>query len=223
MSLDDLFRQLSILIGLPSVYVAGAAAAVVIVARDWRAALYGYALVSVMLALLLSQVIPAEWALQQAIIGGMVAVMLYLSAGQLRGYRSRYQSAELRWPQMASLTSFRLLAVALIGGIFIVARDNIKLPLIEPVLRDAFLWLVLIGLLGLALHEEPLHAGLSLLIVLGGSQLFLFTLTQQRVLVGIMQGGQLLLGLAVAYLVLARGLAVFQPELPPAGPGGGRA
>lgn len=223
MSLDDLFRQLSILIGLPSVYVAGAAAAVVIVARDWRAALYGYALVSVMLALLLSQVIPAEWALQQAIIGGMVAVMLYLSAGQLRGHRSRYQSAELRWPQMASLTSFRLLAVALIGGIFIVARDNIKLPLIEPVLRDAFLWLVLIGLLGLALHEEPLHAGLSLLIVLGGSQLFLFTLTQQRVLVGIMQGGQLLLGLAVAYLVLARGLAVFQPELPPAGPGGGRA
>jgi len=203
--------------------VAGAAAAVVIVARDWRAALYGYALVSVMLALLLSQVIPAEWALQQAIIGGMVAVMLYLSAGQLRGHRSRYQSAELRWPQMASLTSFRLLAVALIGGIFIVARDNIKLPLIEPVLRDAFLWLVLIGLLGLALHEEPLHAGLSLLIVLGGSQLFLFTLTQQRVLVGIMQGGQLLLGLAVAYLVLARGLAVFQPELPPAGPGGGRA
>ncbi len=223
MSLDDLFRQLSILIGLPSVYVAGAAAAVVIVARDWRAALYGYALVSVMLALLLSQVIPAEWALQQAIIGGMVAVMLYLSAGQLRGNRSRYQSAELRWPQMASLTSFRLLAVALISGIFIVARDNIKLPLIEPVLRDAFLWLVLIGLLGLALHEEPLHAGLSLLIVLGGSQLFLFTLTQQRVLVGIMQGGQLLLGLAVAYLVLARGLAVFQPELPPAGPGGGRA
>lgn len=223
MSLDDLFRQLSILIGLPSVYVAGAAAAVVIVARDWRAALYGYALVSVMLALLLSQVIPAEWALQQAIIGGMVAVMLYLSAGQLRGHRSRYQSAELRWPQMASLTSFRLLAVALIGGIFIVARDNIKLPLIEPVLRDAFLWLVLIGLLGLALHEEPLHAGLSLLIVLGGSQLFLFTLTQQRVLVGIMQGGQLLLGLAVAYLVLARGLAVFQPELPPAGSGGGRA
>ncbi len=223
MSLDDLFRQLSILIGLPSVYVAGAAAAVVIVARDWRAALYGYALVSVMLALLLSQVIPAEWALQQAIIGGMVAVMLYLSAGQLRGHRSRYQSAELRWPQMASLTSFRLLAVALVGGIFIVARDNIKLPLIEPVLRDAFLWLVLIGLLGLALHEEPLHAGLSLLIVLGGSQLFLFTLTQQRVLVGIMQGGQLLLGLAVAYLVLARGLAVFQPELPPAGPGGGRA
>lgn len=223
MSLDDLFRQLSILIGLPSVYVAGAAAAVVVVARDWRAVLYGYALVSVMLALLLSQVIPAEWALQQAIIGGLVAVMLYLSAGQLRGNRSRYQSAELRWPQMASLTSFRLLAIALISGIFIVARDNIKLPLIEPVLRDAFLWLVLIGLLGLALHEEPLHAGLSLLIVLGGSELFLFTLTQQRVLVGIMQGGQLLLGLAVAYLVLARGLAVFQPELPPAGPGGGRA
>ena len=77
-----------------------------VVARDWRAVLYGYALVSVMLALLLSQVIPAEWALQQAIIGGLVAVMLYLSAGQLRGNRSRYQSAELRWPQMLRSPAF---------------------------------------------------------------------------------------------------------------------
>ena len=67
---------MGLITGVASPRWAYAAAAVVVVARDWRAVLYGYALVSVMLALLLSQVIPAEWALQQAIIGGMVAVML---------------------------------------------------------------------------------------------------------------------------------------------------
>lgn len=212
MSLDALFRQLSILIGLPSVIVAGAAAVVVVVVRDWRAVLFSYAAISVILALLLSQVIPAEWALQQAIIGGLIAVMLYLSARQLRTRRDVYVSPDLYWPQMASLTSFRLLAVLVIGVTFFAARDNIHLPLIEPVLRDALLWLVLMGLLGLALHEEPLHAGLSLLMVLGSSQLLLFTLIQQRILVGIMQGCQILLGLAIAYLMLARGLAALEPD-----------
>lgn len=222
MSLDALFRQLSILIGLPSVYLAGAAAVVIVVARDWRAVLFGYAVVSVVLALLLSQVIPAEWALQQALIGGLIAVMLYLSARQLRTYRGLYQSPELRWPQMASLSSFRLLAVLLVAVTFIVARDNIHLPLIEPVLRDALLWLVLMGLLGLMLHAEPLHAGLSLLILLGASQLLLFTLIQDRLVVGLMQGVQLLLGLAIAYLMLAHGLSVFQADPQPPAARGGR-
>ena len=37
-----------------------------------------------MLALLLSQVIPTEWALLQAIVGGLITVMLYASTRQLR-------------------------------------------------------------------------------------------------------------------------------------------
>jgi type IV secretory pathway TrbD component len=58
MSLSDLFRQLSLLIGLPAVVLAGIGAAIVIIVRDWRAVLFGYALMSVMLALLLSRLIP---------------------------------------------------------------------------------------------------------------------------------------------------------------------
>ena len=84
MSLADLFRQLSILIGLPAVLLACAGAAVIVVARDWRLGLFGYALVSLMLALLLSQIIPTDWALMQAITGGLIAVILFLSARQLR-------------------------------------------------------------------------------------------------------------------------------------------
>jgi phosphate starvation-inducible membrane PsiE len=207
MSIADLFRQLSLLIGTPTVVLAGVAAVFIVVPRDWRVVLLGYAILTVMLSLLLSQVIPAEWALQQAIAGGLVAVLLYISAGQLRAPSYLGQPRGARWPRMASLTSFRLLAVGLAAGVFWVVRDSIAFPLVSPLFRDAFLWLGMISLMGLALHEEPLHAGLSLLTFLGATQLVLFTLVQRRMLVGILQGGQVLLGLAIAYLIIAQGLA----------------
>jgi hypothetical protein len=229
MSFIDLLRQLSILISLPAVIVAGGAAAVIVVARDWRLALFAYALLSVILALLLAQAVPPEWALLQAIVGGLNAIMLYLSAGQLRGAQRGLSWAGravrgFAWPQMASLSSFRLLTVALAGVTFFIVRDNLQLPLLRPLWRDAFFWLMLMGALGLALHEEPLHAGLALLTILGGFLLLFYTLTQQRMLVGLMEGWQLLLGLVIAYLTLARGLPSdsLRPASGPGSPSGNR-
>ncbi len=221
MSLADLFRQLSILIGLPAVLIAGIGAALVIIARDWRVSLLGYMLVSVMLSLLLSQVIPVEWALQQAIVGGLVAVTLYMSARQLRGHAEVQRLAETRWPLMASLTSFRVLTVGLVAVTFFVLHERISIPLLDDLFRDALVWLVLISVVGLALHEEPLHAGLCLLVFLGAVELLLFTLTQQRVVVGLWQVTQVLVGLAVAYLVLARGLVARTSDGQPGPESGG--
>ena len=164
-----------------------------------------------MLALLLSQVIPTEWALIQAIVGGLVAVMFFLSARQLRWHPASGVSWEARWPQVASLTSFRALAVALAAVAFLALRESIDLPQVDLLFRDMIFWLVLVGLLGLALHEEPLHAGLSLLIVLGGFQLVLFALMQRRMMIALLDGGQLLLGLAISYLMVSRGLDSFAP------------
>lgn len=211
MSLADLFRQLSILIGLPAVLLACAGAAMIVVARDWRLGLFGYALVSLMLALLLSQIIPTDWALMQAITGGLIAVILFLSARQLRWTPNTGQRWELRWPNLASLTSFRLLALVLAAVSFAVVRSRIAIPGLDPLFRDALLWLLMMSLLGLSLHSEPLHAGLSLLVFLGAAELLVFTLFQRRMLVGLWMGGQILLGLAIAYLVVARGLAELTP------------
>lgn len=207
MSLGDLFRQLSLLIGTPAVILAGIGAVLIVVPRDWRIVLFGYAILTVMLSLLLSQVVPTEWALQQAIAGGMVAIMLFLSARQLRGSTQVGLPRSAAWPRVASLTPFRALAVGLAAVTFAAVHDTVSLPIISPLFRDAVLWLGLIGLTGLALHEEPLHAGLSLLTFLGATELVIFTLIQRRMLVGILQGGQVLLGLAIAYLVVAHGLA----------------
>lgn len=212
MSLADFLLQLSHLIGLPVVFLACAGAAITVIVRDWRVSLFGYVLVSVMLALLLSRIVPMQWALLQVIVGGLVAVMLYLSAGQLRTNPREALRWEAQWPRMASLTSFRALTVGLAAAMFFLVHESVELPKLEPLFRDALLWLVMMGLLGLALHEEPLHAGLSLLIFLGGAELLLFTLTQRRMMVGMVQGSQLLLGLAISYLVLARGLTPRTPD-----------
>jgi hypothetical protein len=209
----ELFRQVGLLVGLPIAILAGAGAVLVVVPRDWRAVLFGYALTSVMLSLLLSRVLPGEWALLQTIVGGLVAVMLFLSAGELRAVpHDLPRSAQARWPQMASLTSFRVIAAILAAAAYFILHDRVKLPLVEPLFRDALVWLVMMGVLGLALHVEPLHAGLSLLVLIGGIELLLFTLVQSRTLMGLVMAWQLLLGLAIAYLMISRGLTVLMPD-----------
>jgi hypothetical protein len=215
MTVVDLFRQFSLLVALPAVLLAGVGAVLIVVFRDWRLVLFGYALLTLMLTLLFAQIVPAEWALLQAIVGGLIAVMMFLSASQLRGSWHKGLDWEARWPQVASLSSFRALAAALVAVAFLTVRDSVVLPKVEPLLRDAILWLTMIGILGLALHDEPLHAGLSLLTVMGGAQLLLFSLVQRRMLVGLADAGQLLLGLAISYLMLSRGLAATEPAPEP--------
>jgi hypothetical protein len=203
----DLFRQLSLLVALPATLLAAAGVVLIVVPRDWRLVLIGYILVFTMVAVLLVKLVPAEWALLQALVGALVAVMLYLSARQLGGSWALGFDREARWPQMASLTGFRAMTVALAVVVFFALRQQVELPKVDTLYRDAILWFAMIGLLGLALHEEPLHAGLSLLAILTGSELLLFSLLQQRLWVGLLLGGQLLLGLAISYLVVSRGLA----------------
>jgi hypothetical protein len=207
MSLADFIRQVSILLTLPAVVLMGTAAALIVVARDWRLVLFAYAIETTTLAILLTQRIPMEWALLQAIVGGLVAVMLFLSARQLRDAPVRGAGREGRWPQLASLTSLRVLALILAILAFFTIHERIDLPQASPVMRDGIVWLVLIGIVGLALHEEPLHAGLALLTIIGGFLLLFFGLRPSRLLIGILEAWQLLLGLAIAYLTVSRGLA----------------
>jgi len=215
MTLIDLFRQFSLLVTLPAVLLAAAGMVLILVPRDWRLVLAGYTLVCVMLTILLVKLVPTEWALLQALVGGLVAVMLYLSARQLGGTWAAGFDRELRWPQVSSLMGFRVLIVALAAVAFFVLRQTVDLPKMEALYRDALLWLTMIGLLGLALYEEPFHAGLALLAMLAGSELLLFSLIQQRTWIGLLLGGQLLLGLAISYLVVSRGLSAAQSEPEP--------
>jgi hypothetical protein len=211
----DLFRQFSLLIALPAALLAAAGAVLILVPRDWRLVLIGYILVCMMVTVLLVKLVPVEWALLQTLAGALVAVMLYLSARQLGGRKSFGFDREARWPQVASLLGFRVIVVVLAAVAFSILRQSVELPRVDTLYRDVLLWLTMMGVVGLALYEEPLHAGLSLLAMLAGFELLLFTLIQERIWIGLLLGGQLLLGLAIAYLVVSRGLAATSDEAEP--------
>lgn len=207
MNIFDYLLQVSILLTLPIVILMGVMAGLVVILRDWRLALFAYAFESILLAILLMQRLPIEWALLQMIAGALVAAMLFLSARQLRQAVRPELSREARWPHLSSLGLFRLLAVLLALLAFVGLHTHVLLPVVSATWRDGILWLAIAGGLGLALHEEPLHAGLALLTLVGGVMLLLFSLTPSRTLVGLFGGWQLLLGLAVSYLVVSHGLA----------------
>jgi hypothetical protein len=211
----DLFRQFSLLIALPAALLVAAGAVLILVPRDWRLVLIGYVLVCMMVTVLLVKLVPVEWALLQTLVGALVAVMLYLSARQLGGTGWIGFDREARWPQVASLLGFRVIVVVLAAVAFSILRQRVELPRMDNLYQDVLLWLTMMGVLGLALYEEPLHAGLSLLAMLAGFELLLFTLIQERIWIGLLLGGQLLLGLAIAYLVVSRGLAVTSDEAEP--------
>ncbi len=86
MSLGDLFRQLSLLIGTPAVILAGAAAVLIVVPRDWRIVLFGYALLTVdALAAAFAGCPDRMGACSRRSPAAWSPIMLFLSARQLRG------------------------------------------------------------------------------------------------------------------------------------------
>jgi hypothetical protein len=72
-------------------------------------------------------------------------------------------------------------------------------------LRFVVVWLGAFGLLGLALGDEALQTGVSLLLWLSATQLILAALQQDIWLIWLLSSLELLLALATGYLMIARG------------------
>jgi hypothetical protein len=69
----------------------------------------------------------------------------------------------------------------------------------------AVYWLVLIGLIVLIVTEKPLKAGIGLLTILVGFDLFYTTLEHSLLITGLWGAVNLLIALAMSYLIVARG------------------
>ena len=222
----------------------GLCAALMVVWADWRLSLLAFAAQSVLLTMLSTRLLPVPWAALRMLVGGLVAVLWFLSArwvrwGHLRrgeGATSRGGDGEKgrpqlswsprllvplslrlrwrgeRWPLLSTVTLQRLLAVGLAGLLFFRLQGRLRLPVLPPDLALASTWLWLMGFLALGLSDEPLRAGLGLLTLSAGFQLFYAALEPAATPIGLLGSLDLLLGLAIAYLMVARGLAG-QPHL----------
>lgn len=213
-TLQDLLAQVADLTGAPAVIAACLAALILVAARDWRLVLAAFMTLYLSLALLTATLLPPEWALLRVVVGGTVAIMWYLSAqragwgGSFLPFQSR---PGVKARPLSSTTLFRTLIALSLAAVLLATRLRLPLPPLPPDLRFVATWLAIFALLGLALGDEALQAGVALLMWLGATQLTLSVVRQDAWLIWLLSTVELLVGLATAYLMVARGAAIAGP------------
>ncbi len=207
-NLETLFQQAERLAGTPVLLAVTLGVIVAIAARDWRLVLAMLMVVYAGLALLTANLLPPQWALLRVVVGGLAAVIWYLSAQQA-GWGGRFlpfqhsQGVEAR--PLSSTTLYRALIALSLAALLLALRPRLPLPVLPTDLRFVVVWLGAFGLLGLALGDEALQTGVSLLLWLSATQLILAALQQDIWLIWLLSSLELLLALATGYLMIARG------------------
>ncbi|MCS6842868.1 MAG: hypothetical protein NZ528_00865 [Caldilineales bacterium] len=205
---DQLWQALVPLRGLPTLVAVGLSVFLLVAPRDWRIVVAAFMGLSFSLALLMSTLLPAEWALLRVIVGGLVAVIWYLSA-QRAGWGGRFlpfrSETGVNARPLSSLTWFRALMALTAAGLLLVLRVRLPLPPVPPDIQIAATWLAVFALVGLGLGDEALQVGAALLMWLGATQLVLSALELDPWLFWLVSSAELLVGLATGYLMVARG------------------
>jgi len=106
--------------------------------------------------------------------------------------------------------TFRLLAALFIGVAVYSLSRRYPLPEAPSDIGFACYWLASMGLLALALTEDPLKAGMGLLTLITGFELFFSVLERSLSVVGFLGIANFLIALAIAYLAASR--AELTPE-----------
>jgi hypothetical protein len=209
-SLETLFQQTDRLAGTPLLAAITLGVIVAVAARDWRLVLAALMVVYAGLALLTASLLPPQWALLRVVVGGLAAVIWYLSAQQA-GWGGRFlpfqhsQGQGVQARPLSSTTLFRALVALSLAALILALRPRLPVPVLPADVRFVVTLLGAFGLLGLALGDEALQTGVSLLLWLAATQLMLAVLQQDAWLIWLLSSLELLLALATGYLMIARG------------------
>jgi hypothetical protein len=217
---NDLLSALS---GLPATAVLIAligAASMLVILADWRVLnlLLGvqYLLIGVFLVVSRVEGFPIELAIVKALVGVMAVPVLYISARRARWGRSpdddedeESQRPRLRLEQLRAPGLVLRAIVALLGvtvALSLALRQPIEFTTSSTLSRDitiATFALISQGLLNLALNENPLKAGLGLLTVTAGFEMFYVLVEPSLLVVTLLGLFNLVIALALAYLIAA--------------------
>lgn len=204
----EILADLSGALGVPVTVLIGASAIVLVSARDWRLVLAALMALYAGVALVTATFLPGEWALLRVVTGGLVAIMWYLSA-QRAGWGGRFlpfqRQGGVQARPLGSTTLFRTLLALILAAALLILRPRLPIPTVDPDVRLVFTWLAAFGLLGLALGDEAMQSGVALLMWLAATQVLVSSLNRDPWLIWLLSSTEILVGLAVAYLIAARG------------------
>lgn len=221
-TLPDVLAKLSFLTTTPAIIGLIITASLIVLIRDWRLSLAALAIQYVLVGLLLTRLIQPQVAVIKVLVGALVCIVLYLTA-RLADVSEEEQTAEQeatedgRSPLPAArrgawLTdfSFRLLATLFVGLVVYSLSKRYPLPEGPSDIGFACYWLASLGLLVLILTDEPLKAGMGLLTLITGFELFYSVLERSLSVAGFLGIANFLIALAIAYLAASR--AELTPE-----------
>ncbi|WP_376792024.1 hypothetical protein [Thermoflexus sp.] len=189
--------------GLNELMVLGIAglAGLVLALDDWRWMLLAWASMGTAGGILLRQVteVPEQLAGIQILNSTLLALLLYLTGRRVRTTAPKTLTARpaIHW-------RFRILAALFLHIIARMAVARFPLPIASPLLLVVTYTLIGIGLLIATLSRSPLRAGLGVLTMLNGYQVFYLSVQDSLLAIGLMAGMSLLVAFLTAALTLVR-------------------
>ena len=179
----------------------------VLLFSDWRLTIAAFALLKGVSGILLTRLLPPEWALLQWITGGLMGLMWFLAARRVDTVRRRQLHIPWWRPvwrlEMATLMRLALLLLLLVLAFTV--RPMAPFPRLPADLARLSTFMALAALLALGLDERPLRWGIGLGLWLVAGQFVIHALQVDADTVGLLASLDILLGFAISYLMIVDG------------------
>ncbi len=208
-------------------------ACVILVARDWRVLMLALLAQYVLVGLVLSRLVRPDIATLEVLIGAFICPILFLSARQISAsalpttlsinnradtgrhlayWRRAFEligsflkGQDRRREPAATGFIFRVFVALLMILVVTTLSKTFTLPGLSSSVNTAVYWLILAGLVTLALTENPMKVGHGLFTALTGFQLFYATVEKSLLMTGLWGAVNLLIALAIGYLIVVKG------------------
>lgn len=209
-SLDDLARAFALFNSLQIALGLLIAVAIVVVVADWRISLIALAGQYILVAILLSTLIPLQIAAVRMIAGALVALMFYLTARRVQPKRHRRRGAPTQdagefaaHPIFWTNLPFRLVGLALVVLSVLGASEQFVLLNAPLLFWVTGLWLVCGGVLTIALTRDALKLGMGLLFFTSGFGILYLSLDNSLVIYALLVIADLVIALAISHIASA--------------------
>ncbi len=206
-SLDDLARAFAAVSSFQLLIGLLLAVAIVMLIADWRVSLLALAGQYILVAILLSTLIPLQIAAVRMIAGGLVATMFYITARRVKGSRRQRSPSDppvLEEPIRSGVfwmnMPFRIIALALVALSVIALSGQFVLLNAPTLFWVTGLWLAMGGLVTIALTRDALKLGMGLLFFTSGFGIIYLSIDSSLLVYGLLVVSDLVIALAVSHI-----------------------
>jgi hypothetical protein len=205
-SLDDLSRAFAAVSTFELLLGLLVCVGVVMLFADWRFSLLALAAQYVLVAILLSTLIPLQIAAVRMIAGGLVATMFYITARRMKSRRrqrppdDRVLEEPIRSGVFWMNLPFRIIALALVALSVIALSGQFVLLNAPTLFWVTGLWLLAGGLVTIAITRDALKLGMGLLFFTSGFGIIYLSIDNSLLIYALLVISDLVIALAISHI-----------------------